>query len=179
MKKHYLRFSVLIPILFFISILCSCSVQKPDNSSASDSQQLNRGNSLNATIFDEIYSEIIPGEELPLSIQYSNSVYTNISFNILSQNDSNGRATVEFTYVDILALADGYMEDFDDIDRFYEYCIQNISSGNIETISETVEVSYTVLVEADVKTYVVDQIEDIMSILTGGAYSVLENILKD
>lgn len=166
---------LIVSVLLVAVVLYAC-FQKISNSPKGEP---NYSNTLESAILDKLQADVVPGDELPLSIRYSNAVYTSISATILSQDDKTGEATVKFKYIDVLALADGYKGNPDDIDEFYECCLQMISSGNGKTITETAKVSYTVLIEDNVKFYVVEEIEDLANILSGGTLSVLKDMLQE
>ena len=135
-------------------------------------------NTLEDAILEELQTDVVPGDDLPLSINYSNAIYKSISATIISQDDKTGQATVKFKYIDVLSLADGYKGDIENIDSFYEHCLQAISSGAAATLTETVTVSYTVLITDNVMTYVVEEIENEANILSGGALSVLKDLMN-
>lgn len=177
-SKFPIRLAVSAILVVFL--LCACS-KKPSTSPTVppvEETPLIEGNTLTAAILDELQTDVIPGDDLPLSISYSNAVYKNISADILSQDDKTGQATVEFEYIDVLSLADGYKGDLENIDSFYEHCLETISSGDAATLTETVAVSYTVLITDNEMTYVVEEIENKANILSGGALSVLKDLMK-
>ena len=96
---HYYKALRIIVLVLMILLLCACTNQTNDNSN-----NITQDNTLYSAILNIIQADIVPGDNLPLSISYSNAVYSSISFTILSQSDDHGRANVDFTYVDVLAL---------------------------------------------------------------------------
>lgn len=127
---------------------------------------------------EKVTSDIIRGEDVPAHIEYSNAVYESISFNVRTNDYKSGMAEVEFTYVDVLALADGSEAEIESQESFYTYCVEQINSGVAPTNTEVIQVSYAILEEDGGKRYVIEDTPELANVLTGGAFSVFQSMLE-
>ena len=130
-----------------------------------------RENAYEAAIADKIASEMIQGEELPLVYQYNNTVLGAIDFQLLDADKSTDTATVRFTYVDVLSLADKYVGSMNDPSLFYTHCIGQIASGSAPTLTKTITVSFAVFEYGEVKKLIALDSVDFANVLTGGVAS--------
>ncbi len=130
-----------------------------------------RENAYETAIADKIASEMIRGDELPLAYQYNNVVLDAIDFQVQDTDKSEDTATVRFTYVDVLSLADMFVGSMNDPSLFYTHCIDQIVSGSAPTITRTISVSFEEFESGEVKKLrAVDSI-DLADVLTGGVAS--------
>ena len=128
-------------------------------------------NAYEIAISEKITSEMIQGKELPLAYQYNNAVLNAIDFQLLDTDKSMNIATVRFTYVDVLSLADRYVGNMDDPGLFYTDCIDQIMSGSAPTSTKTISVSFAVFESGGPKKLVVLDSADLADVLTGGVAS--------
>ena len=133
---------------------------------------------LDAALRAKIQSDIMTGEELPESYQFSNAVLEAISYTIKKDNPEQGTATVTFTYVDIIALADSFGTEQLEPTEYYQRCVNTIVSGGAPMVTQTIEISYTVLVADGVELYVIEDSLALADVLTGGAASAYLELIE-
>ena len=130
-----------------------------------------KSNIYETAIEKKINGAVIQGVDLPLSYQYNNAVLKAIEFELLEFDKSVNSATVNFSYVDVLALADTYTESLNDVDAFYRHCIDRITNGMAPMLSKTISVRYIESkYEGPSRCIVIDSLE-LADIMTGGVAS--------
>lgn len=130
-----------------------------------------RENAYEIAVSNKILSEMIQGEELPLAYQYNNAVLNAIDFQLLDTDKSTDTATVRFTYVDVLSLADKYVGNMNDPSLFYKHCIDQIISGSAPTLTRTISVPFAVFESGEAKQLIALDSVDFADVLTGGVAS--------
>lgn len=156
---------ILIPITLITISIALVKIIGKDNS-----KEL-----LYQAISEKIDIEIKKSPNLPMDIQYTNAVYSTIEFKILSYTKET--ANIQFTYVNVVALADLYPSEITDIDKFYKYCIEKIESEAVEKETKVIEVSYISVNENGNKKFLVEDTPELADVLTGGAYSEYQRLV--
>ena len=90
------KFKCYFTIVLILLLLCGCNAKK----------EASEADLLSAAIDSYIQEEIFTGESLPLMLEYQNAILGKITYEIQSYNMRNGTMDVEFTYIDVLNLAD-------------------------------------------------------------------------
>ena len=126
---------------------------------------------INKAIAEKIKSEKIPGEALPYSIQYSNTVLGAVHYEVMSCNQRNKTAVVSFSYIDAIALADQYEGPVENIDEFYIYCVDSIVNETAPVIAKEVEIHFDLKEENGQTTYIIQSSPELADVLTGGTFS--------
>ncbi len=122
-------------------------------------------------LYAKISDEIIPGDNLPLTYQYSNAILNAIKFEVLEINEPTNTITVRFTYVDAISLADSYTGSLEQ-DVYYNYCIDRIISGTAPTCTEAIEVHYIVSMSNGSENISIQDNIDLADVMTGGIASI-------
>ena len=128
-------------------------------------------NGYETAIEEKINGAIIQGMDLPLSYQFNNAVLMAIEFELLEYNQNLNAATVNFSYVNVLALADTYSESLNDADAFYEYCVDKITNGTAPMLNKTIPVTYTETKDEGITHYIVIDSLELADVMTGGVAS--------
>ncbi|MBR6762493.1 MAG: zinc ribbon domain-containing protein [Clostridia bacterium] len=131
---------------------------------ASDEASVSEVETLSVAINTYIQNEICPGENLPLMFEYQNAILEKITYEIHSVDMEKGTMEVEFTYIDVLALADSITDLNIKEDDYYAACLEKISSRDYKTITERVGVGY----ESSGEGYTLIQSEDLTNVISGG-----------
>lgn len=134
---------------------------------------------LEAAITEKIQNEIVPGEDVPIAYAYSNAVLEAITFTVEKDNVKEGIATVTFTYVDTIAMADSYGTRQIDPAVYYQECIDAILGGTAPTVTETIEITYTVLVTEGSEEYAIEDSLALADVMTGGAASAYLELIGE
>lgn len=153
-------------ILSAVLLLSGCGGKKEP----SDSDMTNLTAAMDAFIQEEISS----GESLPLIQRIQNDILREITYEIRSYDIAKGTMTVEFTYVDVLALADGITDPNLTEDTYYRHCIERISCGQCSMITEEIQVSFTSSAEG----YTVIGSEALTNVLSGGVLRYYLELLE-
>ena len=159
------KFKYYFSIAFILLFLCGCSTKKE----ASDADLLS------ATIDSYIQDAIIAGESLPLMLEYQNAILGKITYEIQSCNMRKGTMDVEFTYIDVLNLADSISDPNIQEEEYYAACLEKIKSGDYTTITEVILVEFESLGEA----YALVQSEELTNILSGGVLDYYLELLEE
>lgn len=130
-----------------------------------------KSNIYETAIEKKINGAVIQGVDLPLSYQYNNAVLKAIEFEVLEVDKRFNSAIVNFSYVDVLALADTYTESLNDADAFYQYCIDRITNGTAPMLSKTISVSYIVTEYEEIAQCIAIDSLDLADVMTGGVAS--------
>lgn len=126
---------------------------------------------LTAALDTYIQKEISDGESLPLIQRLQNDILREITHQILSYDMEDETMIVEFTYVDVLALADSITDPELTEENYYRYCIERISARQCKMITEEIEVSF----ESSAEGFSVISSEPLANVLSGGVlYYYLE-----
>lgn len=105
---------------------------------------------------------------------YNNIVVQSIQFNVV-KDVKNGKATVKFTYIDLLALADTFGDRELSMEEYYEECTSLIGSGTAPVSEKKIELSCSQLPDG---TYQIEDTPDLMEVLSGGTYYYLMNLIQ-
>ena len=164
---------LIIWLLMVCLLLTGCKNEAPeDTKKALDPVMVD---ALSAAINAHIQEEITAGDDLPLMIQYNNELLSCISFRILDFNRSDGAMMVEFTYVDALKLADSFTDPNLTQEGFYTGSIEALRSGNFETITEKISISF----EDTGAGYVIRNCDALVNVLSGGTLYYYMELLED
>lgn len=129
---------------------------------------------LAAAIDAYIQNEISAGESLPLMQRVQNDILKEITYTIQEFNVTEGTMTVEFTYVDVLELADSITDTNITEEEYYRYCIERLSSGQQKMITESIQVSF----EPSEMGYSIIGSEPLTNVLTGGVLYYYMELLE-
>ncbi|MBE6587470.1 MAG: hypothetical protein E7647_03535 [Ruminococcaceae bacterium] len=135
-------------------------------------------NPFSRSIEQKIESERAVGVNTDYSYQYQNAVLDAIEYDILKYDEDKLCATVRFTYVDVLKLAEGYEEDIDDVNDFYRYCIESIESDDAPSITKKINVDFYEINGDEGRVLMVEDSVEMADVLTGGFASVYNEIIE-
>jgi len=127
----------------------------------------------------KITSEMVAGEELPIFWMYSNAIREAIEFDIVSCNEKKKEASVKFTYVDAISLADCYAGTLENPELFYQYCVREISAESAPQKTETIRITYSEYENEDELYCIIEDSPELVNVLTGGTYSEYVKILEE
>lgn len=153
-------------ILVILLLVSGCS----GKNEALDSNIVN----LTAAIDTFIQDEISIGESLPLIQRLQNDILKEITYKIQSYDLENGTMTVEFTYVDVLDLADSITDPDLTEENYYRYCIESISARQCKMITEEIQVSF----ESSAEGFSVISSEPLANVLSGGVLHYYLELLE-
>lgn len=133
---------------------------------------------LEAAIDRRIEGEKNLGENLPLSMQYSNAVLDALEYQVLSEDRESGTATVSFTYVDVMKLGEECGTDIADADLFYTQCMEKIEQGTAPSVTKEIQLQYTTQEATDGESvYVIQSSPELADALSGGVFSVYRELI--
>ena len=157
MKKKLLSLMLITLMLF-----CGCKADDPTPALAA---------AVDAYIQDEVYD----GDSLPLMLEYQNAILSEITYEIQSYDMKKGTMEVNFTYIDVLNLADSITDlDLSEED-YYAACIEKIRAENYSTISEVVCVYF----EASEEGYTLTQSDELANVLSGGVLDYYLELMEE
>lgn len=162
MKTRFLLFILAISL-----VLVSCAAD--DRTSVSDAELLSEA------IDSYIENEIIVSESVPLMVEYQNAILAVISYEIQSYDLSKGTMDVEFTYIDVLRLADSVTDPNISEEEYYSICIEKIHSQEYETVTDVIPVAF----EAYEKGYSIIGSDSLTNILSGGVLNYYVALLEE
>lgn len=161
------RWMIVVPVCCVLVILLAIGV-------VNKSSQGN-GDALQASIENYIQNEMVDGEALPLMLQYQNAVLDAITYEVQKSDLSTGTMDVEFTYIDVLELADSIADSQITEDEYYSLCIERINTGNYKTITEIVKVHF----EPTEDGCSVIRSDALINVLSGGALNYYMELLEE
>ena len=162
MKTKFLLFILAISL-----VLVSCAAD--ERTSVSDAELLSQA------IDSYIENQISGSESVPLMVEYHNSILTTITYEIQSYDLSKGTMDVEFTYIDVLRLADSVTDPNISEAEYYSICIEKIHSQEYETITDIISVSF----EACEKGYSIIGSDSLTNVLSGGVLNYYLELLEE
>lgn len=162
MKTKFLLFILVISLM-----LVSCAAD--EGASVSDAELLSEA------IDSYIENEISRSESVPLMVEYQNSILRAITYAIQSYDLSKGTMDVEFTYIDVLRLADSITDPNITEEEYYSICIEKIHSQEYETITEVIPITF----EADEKGYSIIGSDLLTNVLSGGVLNYYLELLEE
>lgn len=157
MKKKLLALMLITLMLF-----CGCKADDPTPALAA---------AVDAYIQDEVYD----GESLPLMLEYQNAILSEITYEIQSYDMKKGTMEVNFTYIDVLNLADSITDQNLSEEDYYAACIEKIRAENYSTISEVVCVYF----EASEEGYTLTQSDELANVLSGGVLDYYLELMEE
>lgn len=157
MKKKLLALMLITLMLF-----CGCKADDPTPALAA---------AVDAYIQDEVYD----GESLPLMLEYQNAILSEITYEIQSYDMKKGTMEVNFTYIDVLNLADSITDQNLSEEDYYAACIEKIRAENYSTISEVVCVYF----EASEDGYTLTQSDELANVLSGGVLDYYLELMEE
>jgi hypothetical protein len=110
--------------------------------------------------------------------QYQNAILNAITYRILScdaVSESNGTMNVEFTYIDVLAMADSVSDVCFAEDEYYQACLEIIQQQECRMITEKVEIAYEVSAEG----YCIVRSDPLINVLSGGVLNYYKELLEE
>lgn len=122
-----------------------------------------------------IRDESFGGESLPLIIQYHNAILGEITYDIQTFDLAQKTMNVEFTYIDVLHMADSFTDSSFSGDDYYSRCIEMINSQEYHLITEVIPVSF----ESQAGAYSVIATEPLTNVLSGGVLSYYLELLEE
>ena len=159
------KFKCYFTIVLILLLLCGCNAKK----------EASEADLLSAAIDSYIQEEIFTGESLPLMLEYQNAILGKITYEIQSYNMRNGTMDVEFTYIDVLNLADSISNPNIQEKDYYAACLEKLNSGDYKTITEVILVEFESLEDA----YVLAQSEELTNMLSGGVLDYYLELLEE
>lgn len=164
---------LLILLLILLVLLQGCSEPaQHDEKQALDPDTVD---ALSAAISAYIEDEQVLGDSLPLMVRYNNALLDSVTFRILDYDIAERNATVKFTYVDALKLADSFKDPDISQDDYYAQSIDRIQSGDCAMVSQSI----TILFEETVDGYVIQTSDDLVNVLSGGVLYYYLELLED
>lgn len=157
MKKKLLALMLITLMLF-----CGCKADDPTPALA-------------AAVDDYIQNEVYDGESLPLMLEYQNAILSEIIYEIQSYDMKKGTMEVNFTYIDVLNLADSITDQDLSEEDYYAACIEKIRAENYSTISEVVCVYF----EASEEGYTLTQSDELANVLSGGVLDYYLELMEE
>lgn len=118
----------------------------------------------------------IGGENLPLYIQYRNAVLDALDCHVLSEDIDAKKAQLAFSYVDVVALSDSFPGEPASADEFYQFCIDTIASGSAPTQQAVVDANIVTDENGSLR---LEDSEELMNVLTGGAYAEMKRLAEE
>lgn len=115
------------------------------------------------------------GENLPLMLQYQNKILAAITFDIQSFDVDTGTMDVEFTYIDVLSLADSISEETLSADTYYNRCIERIDKQSYTTKTKEIKVS----LESTEMGYKIVKTDALVNVLSGGVLNYYIDRLEE
>ena len=162
MKTKFLLFILVISLM-----LVSCAAD--EGASVSDAELLSEA------IDSYIENEISRSESVPLMVEYQNSILTSITYAIQSYDLSKETMDVEFTYIDVLQLADSVTDPNISEEEYYGICIDKIHSQEYETTTEVISVVF----EACEGGYSIIGNDSLTNVLSGGVLNYYVALLEE
>ena len=162
MKTKFLLFILAISL-----VLVSCAAD--ERTSVSDAELLSEA------IDSYIENEISGSESVPLMVEYHNSILTAITYEIQSYDLSKGTMNVEFTYIDVLRLADSVTAPNISEAEYYSVCIEKIHSQEYETVTEVIPITF----ETDENGYSIIGSDLLTNVLSGGVLNYYLELLEE
>lgn len=160
-----------LPLLFVILLVLSgCKTEEKLPEPKTDD--------LEKAIDSYIQNEIYVGESVPLMQQYQNAILGTITYKIESchvVSKTNGTMDVEFTYIDVLNLADSVSDPSITEDGYYSACLELIQKGEFRTITEVIQIAY----ESSADGYTIVTSDQLINVLSGGMLNYYMEILED
>lgn len=157
MKKKLLALMLITLMLF-----CGCKADDPTPALA-------------AAVDAYIQNEVYDGESLPLMLEYQNAILSEITYEIQSYDMKKGTMEVNFTYIDVLNLADSITDQNLSEEDYYAACIEKIRAENYSTISEVVCVYF----EASEEGYTLTQSDELANVLSGGVLDYYLELMEE
>ena len=157
MKKKLLALMLITLMLF-----CGCKADDPTPALA-------------AAVDAYIQNEVYDGESLPLMLEYQNAILSEITYEIQSYDMKKGTMEVNFTYIDVLNLADSITDQDLSEEDYYAACIEKIRAENYSTISEVVCVYF----EASEEGYTLTQSDELANVLSGGVLDYYLELMEE
>lgn len=157
MKKKLLALMLITLMLF-----CGCKADDPTPALA-------------AAVDAYIQNEVYDGESLPLMLEYQNAILSEITYEIQSYDMKKGTMEVNFTYIDVLNLADSITDQNLSEEDYYAACIEKIRAENYSTISEVVCVYF----EASEEGYTLTQSNELANVLSGGVLDYYLELMEE
>ena len=157
MKKKLLSLMLITLMLF-----CGCKADDPTPALA-------------AAVDAYIQNEVYDGESLPLMLEYQNAILSEITYEIQSYDMKKGTMEVNFTYIDVLNLADSITDQNLSEEDYYAACIEKIRAENYSTISEVVCVYF----EASEEGYTLTQSDELANVLSGGVLDYYLELMEE
>ena len=130
-------------------------------------------------ISDRITDEVVYGENLPLEHQYSNAILETIVYRIESKNIINNTATVNFRYVDVIALADSIGNRAVDWDTYYKLCIEAMRSGTAPLAQKTIKLNFEERGTGKSRKLCVVDSYELSDIISGGTVSAFADAVGE
>ena len=149
-------------MLITLMLFCGCKADDPTPALAA---------AVDAYIQDEVYD----GESLPLMLEYQNAILSEITYEIQSYDMKKGTMEVNFTYIDVLNLADSITDQNLSEEDYYAACIEKIRAENYSTISEVVCVYF----EASEEGYTLTQSDELANVLSGGVLDYYLELMEE
>lgn len=149
-------------MLITLMLFCGCKADDPTPALAA---------AVDAYIQDEVYD----GESLPLMLEYQNTILSEITYEIQSYDMKKGTMEVNFTYIDVLNLADSITDQNLSEEDYYAACIEKIRAENYSTISEVVCVYF----EASEEGYTLTQSNELANVLSGGVLDYYLELMEE
>lgn len=164
---NWKRWMIVVPVCCVLVIVFAIGA-------VNKSSQGNDG-ALQTSIENYIQNELVDGEVLPLMLQYQNAVLDAITFEVQKSDLSTGTMDVEFTYIDVLEMADSITDSQITEDEYYSLCIERINTGNYKTITEVVKVHF----EPTEDGYSVIRSDALINVLSGGTLNYYMELLEE
>lgn len=161
--KQWMTIAACISAFLIFAIVISVTSQKGSTNSE-----------LNVAIDSYIQDEICVGEALPLMMQYQNAILGAITYDIQSYDRVSGTMDVEFTYVDVLHLADSITDPNISEDEYYSVCIAKIQSNECKMTTEVIQVA----LEPSEEGYSIIRSEQLVNVLSGGMLNYYVDLLE-
>ena len=126
-----------------------------------------------------ITDEVVHGDNLPLEHQYSNAILETIVYRIESKNIINNTATVNFRYVDVIALADSIGNRAVDWDTYYKLCIEAMRSGTAPLAQKTIKLNFEERGTGKSRKLCVVDSYELSDIISGGTVSAFADAVGE
>lgn len=153
----------IVPLLLAVMLLlCGCNTV--DETAA-----------LSAAVDSYLQTECYTGEDLPLLMEYQNAILGKISYEIQSVDMKKNAMDVEFSYIDVLSLADSITDSNISEDEYYAACLEKINSNDYNTITEVIRVGF----ESAEAGYVLIQSDELTNVLSGGVLNYYLELLEE
>ncbi len=123
-----------------------------------------------------IENETVSISDPPLEYQYSNAILQAIRYNIVSSDRKNNTATVQFRYVDVMALADELGNKAIGQDEYYSYCIEAIRRETAPFATTAIQIRFEEREINGVRQLCVVDSFELADVLSGGTVSAYMSI---